>query len=502
MAFIAYGYEIFAMHLSIDEEISGAGMTSPEAWLEQGRWGMFLLNSFLLPTVGPTLSTAIGVLGFCCGIFLVLSRLVSSNIALTAGTLFGIVFPTLPFTLTFGTLAYGAGVAAVSSSAAYSMIQSDRPLKLRLILAVLFITFSISIYQPFLFIGPLVAGLGLLACVVSGSSLKIGLVSFLSVTGSSVGAIGLYYVVDQTLRSVTSTELTYVQGFIDLTGFWRDPLGRTDQASQRVIDVLSVSPTLFSGRTQHVDALLIVCALVLVFAGLRRDGIKGGIAVAGILLLVLLMLIAVEVTTPAGVPVRSLVYIPFVLAGFVAIALAAIDLGPRSSGLGFLALVAAVALLSVGLTADINRLFWSSALTLDRDIYMVREIERELADTRSSLSGLEYLAVIGSHPSAEGPITPKREAFGNSFFEWEGGNVYRIVALFRLFSEPPMQTLQALPPLSEAKLAIGDATTMPEWPAQGSLRIVGDTVILKFGDPTELQEARWCDAGARAYCGG
>ena len=44
----AYGFELFNFNLTIDEEVH---VFSPQAdrWIEQGRWGMYLLNRFLLP---------------------------------------------------------------------------------------------------------------------------------------------------------------------------------------------------------------------------------------------------------------------------------------------------------------------------------------------------------------------------------------------------------------------------------------------------------------------
>jgi len=45
----AYGFELFNLNITIDEEIHAAYSHSTTAWVQQGRWGMFLLNKFIFP---------------------------------------------------------------------------------------------------------------------------------------------------------------------------------------------------------------------------------------------------------------------------------------------------------------------------------------------------------------------------------------------------------------------------------------------------------------------
>jgi len=46
---------------------------------------------------------------------------------------------------------------------------------------------------------------------------------------------------------------------------------------------------------------------------------------------------------------------------------------------------------------------------------------------RPGEGNVKYLEIIGYYERPETSITPKIEAFGASFFEWDQGNVYRIV---------------------------------------------------------------------------
>ncbi len=48
VALACYGFELFNLHLTIDEEVHAYASRSEE-WIQQGRWGMYLLSRFLFP---------------------------------------------------------------------------------------------------------------------------------------------------------------------------------------------------------------------------------------------------------------------------------------------------------------------------------------------------------------------------------------------------------------------------------------------------------------------
>src|SRR5215217_5768181 len=49
IAICAYGFELFNFNLTIDEEIHAKSIEPVLGWITQGRWGMYVLNKFLLP---------------------------------------------------------------------------------------------------------------------------------------------------------------------------------------------------------------------------------------------------------------------------------------------------------------------------------------------------------------------------------------------------------------------------------------------------------------------
>ena len=50
VAIAAYGFELFNLNLTIDEEIH-AFASQDTMWIAQGRWGMFVLNRLLIPSL-------------------------------------------------------------------------------------------------------------------------------------------------------------------------------------------------------------------------------------------------------------------------------------------------------------------------------------------------------------------------------------------------------------------------------------------------------------------
>ncbi len=115
-AMVAWGDELFDLHLTIDEEIF-ADVEAWRNWLTQGRWGMALLSRFVLPhPVAPVVSTSLGVLGFCAALLVFLKTWSTSRLTLLA-VAFGIVSPALGYLLTFSTISFGVGAAAAASAA-------------------------------------------------------------------------------------------------------------------------------------------------------------------------------------------------------------------------------------------------------------------------------------------------------------------------------------------------------------------------------------------------
>lgn len=107
--FLSYGYEIFNFNLTIDEVVHANHYVQPLTWISQGRWGMALLNLVVVQnTVVTVVSIFFGVIGLVIGVMLLLKNTFElDRVEMLSIIALAITVPTLPFTFTFSTFAYG-----------------------------------------------------------------------------------------------------------------------------------------------------------------------------------------------------------------------------------------------------------------------------------------------------------------------------------------------------------------------------------------------------------
>ena len=184
---------------------------------------------------------------------------------------------------------------------------------------------------------------------------------------------------------------------------------------------------------------------------------------------------------------RFLIALPFVISGFVM-------LGMRNNPRLFNLLVAVLAAFSVfQFVVAANHLFAASHLALQADRLMasrlIERIENAQADADTGVE-IKYMEMVGyySRPSTE--LIPKIETFGASFFEWDQGSVGRVLMFLQTVG---YQGLQPLPVGMRSRL-IEYANNMSIWPKSGSVRVVSDTVLVKFGEYSYNQKVAICTA--------
>ena len=68
IAVIAYGGDVFNFSLNIDSENHAFDYGAKGGWVSQGRWGMYFLNSMLLPdAIMPVIPMLIAIVGSVIG---------------------------------------------------------------------------------------------------------------------------------------------------------------------------------------------------------------------------------------------------------------------------------------------------------------------------------------------------------------------------------------------------------------------------------------------------
>jgi hypothetical protein len=299
-----------------------------------------------------------------------------------------------------------------------------------------------------------------------------------------LGAV-LYYLVQQLflLGSVTGTG--YVDQYFDL-GFLRDNFSLAVSRSWEILgQVYSGDAAIYARPITALGPTLAVAVAGFVATTLSyplRPWHKVMILVLGGVLLIVPF--APGLVTRGYLAMRFLISLPVLMLGFLTLGF----LSPSRLVRGILGVLGAVCLFQF--VVSTNTLFSASRLALEADRTLAARLIVAIDDAKALAHTPEtpYLEVVG-YPEVHGtPLIPKAETIGASFFEWDQGNIHRIL---RFLWTLRYDELDALPVERRAGL-IDVASQMPIWPAPGSVRVAGDTVIVKFGPYSPLQKQGIC----------
>ncbi len=484
VAIAAYGFELFNLNLTIDEELHGFAYHDT-MWIAQGRWGMFLLNRLLIPYPTIPFVPLFVALVFHVAAVLILLGVwgVASKLEQVAVGSIAVSFPTMAYLYTFNTLNYGIGIGLFLT--ALSLLLFTRLSGLRQLLAAIPGTLSISIYHG-LFVALVCVYVVQLVCVELQSRKRSidlrNLLKIVSILGLSAAT---YYVVQKLFLLASASGIVYIDQFFDIN-FAREHF---DVVLKRTLSVVRKvymgSPAVYGSRVTFLAPILVVAAIG-VLGALRSSSLAAwnklliGLAAVGFLLLPL----SVGLLMRGEVAIRFLVALPFVVAGFVMLGMRAYS----RNGQMLIGIAAGVCVFQFVLST--NYLFSASHLALQADRVLGAMLMARIEEAQESTGGeSKYFEVIGYFQRAPTKLIPKSETFGASFFEWDQGNPYRIGGFLRTLG---YEGLSPLP--RERRLqftAVGDS--MPLWPRKGSIAKVGDTVLIKFGNYSTVQRQSICE---------
>jgi hypothetical protein len=489
VSLFAHGYEIFNLHLTIDEELhlDMGRRAVAKLWIAQGRWGMGLATTLLPSSVVPVVSTALGVGLLALSLWLIVERAFGADrCASVCAVSVAITLPVLPFTMSFATFAYGIGFASLAAAGFILVIRRATHVT-HLAIAALLAAFAISVYQPMIF--TLAA---LVVVDLCRTDRKLADKTRLRGVLTLVAALGLYFLIDQIARRVLPADMRqYVDSYVDLKGLLAHPLDRIGRAARNTWAVLHVAKDLFFLHSPWLELFMWVALLACAKALISATGRSRSAPLITAVLLLALPTFAEMVSTDS-VPLRSQVYLPFIVALVGAIAFV-------NSGPGLRLSLYALTLLAVIGNSDVtNRLYAAGNFAYERDRLLahdiVRESEKVVALDKSSLKDLR-LEVVGIKSWQDSPLIPKREALGASFFEWGGVSRSRTAAFLRDlgFDIQDASDTEVVP-------GVPVAVAMPSWPVDGWVRRERNLLIVKLGEYTPSQKRMLCSAGANELC--
>lgn len=474
---MAYGFEVFTFHLTLDEEIFGEFSSAgySQTWLEQGRWAMAALTLLVPSPVVPVVSTLIGValtslaLWLLCRKYFEMGPWLAVFCASLAATL-----PTLAFIFSFSTIAYGIGVGNILLVLYFAGMAS--PQWTNRAIGVLALVFAVGIYDSFL---------------LAGAALAIALVfkrPRWSTVGIAAASLGLAYLLSKVAASIGQRMLrvsadSYTDRFVDFGGLFSDPASRMKQALGSVWQVVSLSSERFGLHSPWlafaIGALTIFAILGALTAARNHEK---AIALSALVAL-LLIPVAIEAIAPAPIFLRSMVYLPIIVIVLAGLAVRGIKSFSKRGKQAVLVGVGSVIVLAVVGQATIsNRLFAASEMTYDRDqkVAFLIGLEKDRLSVSSIAEDIPVV-VAGTHSWPSTTLVPSAETLGVSFFAGLGGAdslQYRDAAFLRSQGVAVRMATD-----EEAEGANVWLETMPTYPAPGWVALEGGVLLINFGAP-------------------
>lgn len=483
IALFAYGFELFNLNLTIDEEVHATYIGPTLSWLSQGRWGMYLLNRFLFPyTVVPVMPLLVALLFHIVSILLLLKGwgIRSKNEQLILGSV-SIASPIMAYIYTFSTINFGIGIGLFCISLSL-IIYTEGKGMLRLF-SFIPASFAIAIYQGLL---PALVGVFLVRIIIDLHlpTIKI-LTNILVVIFIHLLALFLYYSIQKFIIVVgIIPSLSYVNEYFDVV-FLREHFGTV---LYRVWNYL-VIPVYFGKMSIYgIDVSSLGWCVGFSLLGAFFGYFRSRVLVlqkylASILFIGLLFLPFISSLLMQGLSsMRFMISLSVVLPGIIMFGM--------QGGRGIREMVALLTIMCVfQFLVATNHLFASSHLALQADRSLATRLIGKIEDAQSEagVDQVKYMEIIGYYERPSTPLIPKIETFGASFFEWNQGTTFRIL--------PFLQTLgysfQPLPMNRRVEM-VTFAESMPAWPQSGSVKVIGDVVLVKFGPYSLVQKTLIC----------
>lgn len=478
LALLVYGTELMSYTLSIDEELHAYGRRPWRAWTSQGRWAMGLL-AYVLPPLSttPLLPTALFAGGLVFAAMLLAGCYARSRSEAIA---FVGLFVSSPIWLhigEFNTLSWGFAIGLALAAVAIVLLHAGG--YRAAIVAGGCAALACGVYQ------------GLVLVVVCGSLLSVALRLTVAPETPSVSvrraaehlapvvlswviAAAAYYGIWMAVLAATGFSVTYVDVYVRVSELMSSStviraLGRT---ARRVLGLAVGTDPAFLGW--GVASLLVVWmgALTAIARAFFRREPTSATFVRTVLMAAAIgvALLPVVISTGTG-PLRSLSALPLI---YAVAAAAAMRERWLSRAPHWIALAIAL-FVNAWIAAT---LFNADAIARERDRIVATQLAMRIADLDGYRPDQRYpLVVMGEHDHEVAGPARRVEIFGTSFFSHDGGNPYRISAYLRLLGFQNLRGARLL----EVRDSLPEIERLPAWPARGSVVMIKDAIVIKFG---------------------
>lgn len=463
--------------------------TDPAVWVQQGRWGAYLVERFILPLpvitflpyalFGACLCISFALLALSLGV-----TLVTWTVLLAFALFVGV--PQWLFIMEFSANLVPLGIGFLCASASALIFSKASDEKLSRVQRGTLVTASVgllcgamSLYQPLLVAGLLVSSA---VIIVRFARAEISLIWALWMHAGVAAAGVLAYILCSSINDLFFLLLPNLQRATFYADTLFQPLeairnpGRAWSAAAAAYGQVVWGVDGFYGTNVSAFGLATVAASIALLVMAFRNNAARGLVVALWVVAAWLVVVAFQIAAAAPyVPFRAMVQLPALMA---VLAIVAITFSAKPMRTAILLLFSAAVFQQ---SVVINRAAASQELVAKRDAYIAGDLFRRIANVgRPGPDGFYKIETLGMSPGRPAYSMPTTSYMAFSWFAHESRRSFRAVGYMRMLGYP----------VSDAGLGAAAFSKqwagMPSWPAEGSVAAFGDVTLIKFDEVPDL----------------
>jgi len=478
IAIFLHIYEASSFMLSIDDEYSAfRTATSAKIWIYDGRWMAYILSFAFPQPVMPYVPT----LMFCFLMSLSYFLLVKSHKLQPDYRIYilypvYILFPTFWFINEFYAntvnTAFGHVMVALSvflfSRTRYgisvNMFQSFENAIFNALFPAIFFAMAIGIYQSFVMLY-LAVGLGFILWRKMANDKAPHLGQFLLIL--ILGMI-FYFVINGAFKYFFPSDYVYVDNFWKIDMLMSAPLSILDGILREAMSYYSGSGKIFGISIYSLSILSVFSVIVLTTYQ------RVYIIFLWICILLSPFLLHFFTGGAGTLPLRSMVVFPYIFWFMAVIVLLAVE-KPKVLVLNFVVIFfTIVQLLSVN-----GQYAASSNLTQNFERMLADDLYRRIAESNENFDRdhaiiIDVYGFISYNNIYPFPYTTTMQA---SFFNWDGGNMSRMLSFMRLLGYKNLSPIAS----TDSRKNNPIFEKMPSWPAKESVKFLDGIYLVKLG---------------------
>ncbi|MGF6692086.1 hypothetical protein M2318_002155 [Metapseudomonas resinovorans] len=490
---VFYIYFLSTFSLSIDDE-AAAVRVDPAVWISQGRWFVYLVEKYVFPQSAiPFAPFILLVVSLAVSYSLVLrSHGISTNWKTYVTYCSFCAFPTwwlisefysnVP-ALAIGLLFVSYSLYLVFNWLGESSISGGASLSVGAAIVVM-LSCAVAAYQSLLLLFLcMVFGAILTRCLWSDSAAHPTFrycIGRLSYTAALVTlALALYFATNTLAQNFIVENSGYIDNFLNPTEILNDPNRVVYAISYEIQNIYSGSSSIFGYNISLTAYVMAMATLSIMTLSGRKSPLALGLW-AGVLLSPFAFHF---VSGGMTLPMRSMISLAYVswLASFLVL---------LSSRVLFVTLgLGVIAFYQIQILSVSSQYIASATITQEHDRILAADIYRRIGELSGDFDrkvpfemdvyGFKEVGTVYAHG--------RTSATQGSFFAWDQGNIYRMTRYMKVMGYGEIGVPEKIERIAMTPIF----NEMPVWPANGSVKKVGNRYLVRLGKTPDPVHAKF-----------